>query len=157
MTPNPEHPEGGAFAIRRMETVLELVLFGVSSQRCEKTQASSLPGSAQARLTSMLRVKTLLIVMAMYTSLVAASPDLICSAPRCSADVNALNGAKLKVEASFITPMQTAGVGAAAANAIESVRTTIDSKTDRRRIVRAKLGNVVWGAAAVLSLLSVRY
>lgn len=105
----------------------------------------------------MLRVKTLLIVMAMCTSLAAASPDLICSAPRCSADVNALNGAKLKVEASFITPMQTAGVGAAAANAIESVRTTIDSKTDRRRIVRAKLGNVVWGAAAVLSLLSVRY
>ena len=81
----------------------------------------------------MLRIKTLLFMLVMCSSFAAGSPDLICSAPRCSADAQTLNGAKLKMEASFITPMQTAGVGAATANAIESIRTTLDGKAERRR------------------------
>ena len=100
----------------------------------------------------------LLIVLATtFLSLAAGSPDLICSAPRCSADAQSLNSAKMKVEATFITPLQSAARVGAAANAIDTIRTTLDGKSERRRERRARLGNFVWGAAAVLSLLSVRY
>ena len=88
---------------------------------------------------------TFMLLLAFGTKVGSASPDLLCAAPRCSQDARLLR--HTNPEAAFIPQL-------ADANVVQKIFGQDPEKNARRR---ERIGNFIWGAAAVVSLLAVRY